>query len=68
MKSNATPANTTNTSINPKPEAAQLNRAPAPDPRKKATITYCGIANSHHFTSASPRDSLSGYATSSLAG
>ena len=41
---------------------------PAPEPRKKATITYCGIANSHHFTSANPRDSRSGYATSSLAG
>ena len=55
-------------SINPTPEAAQLKRAPAPEPRKKATITYCGIANSHHFTSANPRDSRSGYATSSLAG
>ncbi len=42
-------------------------REPAP-PTKIPTRMYCGIASSHHFTSTSPRESRSGYATASVAG
>ena len=31
-------------------------------------MMYCGMASSHHFTSASPRDSRCGYSTSRCAG
>jgi hypothetical protein len=59
--------------INP-PLAAAVYSSPAPlhrvqpAPVKIATITYCGMASSHHFTSTSPRDSDAGYSTSSRAG
>ena len=32
----------------------------SPDPVNRPTMMYCGMASSHHFTSASPRDSCPG--------
>gem|GEM_PF-5615556 len=38
--------------------------AHSPAPVNRLMMMYCGMASSHHFTSASPRDSRCGYSTS----
>ena len=47
------------------PVPVHADQAP---PVNTATIRYCGSASSHHFTSTSPRESASGYVTSSRPG